>query len=364
MENTLISLKGISKKLSKKLEDNGIKDIPALLKKSSTPEERELLSKVLCVNKKYINWWSKQCDLIRINGIDAVDADLLAKLGIRNVQDLSKANTEILAKMIKTYNTNYPEAEKRAPGIEELNKWKEPAKTMDNLLVIEADDEPVGFLFEGTGSEGSTIRDQFDYIETPDVFFDDMADLIVNLGKGISEAQHALDMNAIKTQEMINDDSELRATGLMATFYAIPDATFNLKMNYSVAMEQSKTGETSSGEQTKPVKRILVSPISAKYSNFFRINENMQSELNLKFVPVPPPSRISQAVFAPDLTGLTIDEAKKTIAANGLHLGKINYSIGTTSNDQDSEVTGQSIAPGAEMRFNDKIDLKVTRKTV
>lgn len=363
MDDSLLAIKGISAKMAKKLAEQGIHTITDLLEKAATVEERETLSKKMKISKMHITSWVKQADLMRIDGLDAVDADLLNKLGIRNVKDLTIVNLNYLAKMLKTYNDNYPEAEKRTAATDELLKWKLAAESLDSKIINDPDDEILDFLLEKPEEERIiTAPAQAAYIETPDVFFDDMADIIVNLGKGIAEAQHVLDMNAIQTQQAINDDPEIRSTGLMATWYAIPEATFNLKMNYTVALEQNSSGKTTSGNPAAPVKKILISPINAKYQNYFKVNESMQSELNLKFVPVPPPSQISQVLFAPDLVGQTLDDAKKTIAEASLVLNKVTVIEGTPADGKDTEVVEQSILPGTEIRFNDKINLNIYKK--
>jgi predicted flap endonuclease-1-like 5' DNA nuclease len=366
MDDSLLSIKGISAKMAKKLAEQGIDTITDLLQKAATPEERDKLSQTIKVDKIYITLWVKQADLMRIDGLGAVDADLMIKLGIRNVKDLAGANLTNLAKMLTIYNTNYPKAQKRTAAVEELERWKTIAGSLESKLINDPDDETLDYLMEKPHEESYTsdtvIPAQSDYIETQDVFFDDMTEIIVNLGKGIAEAQHVLDMNAIQTQEAINDDPEIRATGLMATWYAIPEAVFNLKMNYAVALEQNSSGETTSDKAAAPVKKILMSPINAKYQNYFKLNESTQSELNLKFVPVPPPSAISQVLFAPDLGGQTLDEAKKTITEANLVLNTVTVIEGIPAEGKDTQVVEQSILAGAEIRFNDKIDLKIYKK--
>ncbi len=363
MDDSLLPIKGISAKMVTKLAEQGIHTIADLLQQASTPEAREKLAKAMKVSQIYIYYWVKQADLMRIDGLSADDADLLCKLGIRNVKDLACANINYLAKMLKTYNANYPKAEKRTAAVEELEEWKTAAKSLESQLINDPDDDPMDFLLEKSAkAPDSAAPAQFDYLETPDIFFDEMTEIIVNLGKGIAEAQQALDLNAIQTQEAINEDPEIRATGLMATWYTIPETTFNLKMNYTVALEQNSSAETPPGKEAAPAKKILLSPVNAKYQNYFKVNESMQSELNLKFVPVPPPSAISQVLFAPDLTGLTLDEAKKTIAEANLVLQTVTVSEGIPADEKDTQVVEQSISAGAEIRFKDKIDLKILKK--
>lgn len=226
-----------------------------------------------------------------------------------------------------------------------MNERKKEAKELGTSIVNDSKEKPSQILIESD-----------EYIETPDEFFADLSDIIINLGEGIAQAQHRLDLNSIETQKKINDDEELRNAGLMATWYTIPEVTFNLKMDYAVVEENTSTGSLKSS------KRILVSPMNAQYQNYFKVNQSMQSELNVKFVPVPPPSKYTMTINVPDLKGKTLEEAKELIKKADLVLGTVSEVEGSPSGDKATEVKDQSPEAGSEARFGDKVNLLVMKK--
>lgn len=368
MDKSLISIRGIDEKTVDKLAKQEINTLDDLLEKAGTPEQRKTLAKSMRVSANSLNLWVKQAELMRIEGITAYEADLLTKIGIRNLTDLSKANTATLVKLIKTYKENYPTAEEHVPIIEELDRWKSDAAKLAGKITNNPGEAALDLLFEdriirpeipdpdstgGSDSQRGTAEDS--YITTPDEFFHDMTDIIVNLGTGIAKAQQALDLNAIETQKIINDDEDLRLTGLMANWYTIPEVTFNLKMNYSVAKEQTT-------DRTSEQKRIMISPINARYQNCFKVSEDMQSELNIRFVPIPPPTQYIQVIYVPDFTGKSLDEAKPVLKDLGLVLGEIVVVAGSPEGGKDTEIKEQTVKAGDEARFNDKIGFKVVKK--
>ena len=58
------------------------------------------------------------------------------------------------------------------------------------------------------------------------------------LGKGISEAQAALDRNSIATQSAIDADPQLSSAGLQATWYQFPRVDLQLKLALTIAEQQ------------------------------------------------------------------------------------------------------------------------------
>ncbi len=345
MSKDIISILGIGKKTAEKLKEQNIFTVSDFVKAAETPEGRVALQNTTDIQLSYLNYWVKQADLMRIEGIDEYDAEFLVKLGIRNVEDLSKVNISTLKKLIDNYSSENPRKKKTKRTMEIILKWKQKASELGTAIVNDLDELPP-----------ELIIDQEDYIETPDEFFEDLSDIIINLGTGISEAQHKLDLSAIETQKMINNDEELRNSGLTATWYAIPEVTFNLKMDYAVVREDG------TNTSTTPSRRILVSPMNAQYQNYFKVNQSMQSDLNIKFVPVPPPSKYTMTLFVPDLKGRTLEEAKDIINKSGLTLGSVSEVAGTPSGDKMTEVEDQVPEAGSEARFGNKINLSVMKK--
>ncbi|MFG1605020.1 hypothetical protein [Actinoplanes sp. NPDC049265] len=109
--------------------------------------------------------------------------------------------------------------------------------------------------------------------------------LLSALGRGIGEAQSALDRHSIEIQQMIDDDPVLGQYGLTATWYQIPSTELDLRI--AVAVEQPpETGGPA-------VPRIWAQPVNARYANQFGYDVQASSSVRLTVVPVPPPAVVT-----------------------------------------------------------------------
>ena len=66
--------------------------------------------------------------------------------------------------------------------------------------------------------------------------------MIAALGRGISDAQSALDQNSIATQEAIDSNPTLSQYGLKATWYQMPRVDLQLKIAISVVSQTTDEG--------------------------------------------------------------------------------------------------------------------------
>jgi len=363
----LESIKGIGTKIAKKFSEFGINTISDFLEKTSTEAKRKELAKKTGVNQRNIYLWTKQASFMQIPEIDSDDASLLVSVGLNSPSDFQETDINTVEKMVREYNENTFGAEKRTPSVRELNNWKKTANKVPIKIVLDKNDKlsdvlkiPGAWTGGSTGSGGTgggvggTTSGEGNDSGGYNHFFDDMAEVIVKLGTGIAEAQQELDAQAIETQKQINDDDELRSTGLMANWYTIPEVSLNLKMNYAMTKENSSSGQAK--------RRVMISPMNARYQNYFKVSESMQSELNLKFVPIPPPSKFSQPIYVPDVLGETLEEARKILSSAGLVIRNEEYVSQAPSGGKATEIKEQSLVPGEEVRFNDKIDLVIKKK--
>src|SRR5438128_6991815 len=72
-----------------------------------------------------------------------------------------------------------------------------------------------------------------------EVFSAPIEGVIVALGKGIGEAQNALDLSSLKMQETIDADPSLARLGLQATWYQFPRVELQLKLALTVVEERT-----------------------------------------------------------------------------------------------------------------------------
>ena len=360
MENSLIPIKGISKATETKLAAQGIPDIPALLEKAGTTEARLELAAKIKSTEKLIYSWVKQGELLRVSGMTADTADLLVKIGVRDVEDLAHLNIEIALPLMKSVSDGISPAIKDFPTKEKLIDIKNrailmtPAISRDYgeptsvvVLLPHDDQSPEDNAVPATPSSG-------------DDYFYDVGDVISSVGRGIADAQHALDMNAIMTQQQINNDDDLRVWGVSAQWYTIPEATVNLKMNYQIIRESVEEGTIAAG--TRKETRLLVSPINAKYTNTFKVSETLQSELNLKFLPIPAPTRWTEQIIVPNFIGMTLAETKEQIAAIGMKLGSVKLEEGVS--ESDGVVASQSPLEDARVWLTEKLHICLTAPVV
>jgi len=145
-----------------------------------------------------------------------------------------------------------------------------------------------------------------------------LEELIVALGSGIGRAQAELDRHSIETQRRIDEDPILAQYGIQATWYQLPRSEIELRI--AVGMRAQETAgpqpqvtpapppgapptEYVAGQILKPLPRIYIEPVNARYQNLFGYDVQASSRMTLTVSPVPPPA----ATAAPPL--LTADDA-------------------------------------------------------
>lgn len=150
-----------------------------------------------------------------------------------------------------------------------------------------------------------------------EIFSAPIEGLIVALGKGIAEAQTALDQHSIKMQETIDSDPMLSQQGLQATWYQFPKVELQLKMALTVVEEKSLS-PSSIPAAPLPIaalatRRLIAQPVSAAYQNHFNYDAQASSLITLSIVPVPPPRAGDKTTLSP---GMSPEEVQKVVFAS------------------------------------------------
>jgi len=357
MNFDLKSVKGISNDAVKKLVNLGIDDGDKLRSSVETAEQRTALAQKINLSVNDIYIWSKQAELMQVEGISAEDAQLLLQCGIRDLPDLVAVEPDSLLKFMKTVGTNTVGGVKRIPCTEEIKLWQEKSKQLVSGFQRDANDDFNEFLAVakpgptvGFNNPGSTITVR------EAGFFSDLTKILTEIGAGIAGAQHQMDLSSLDIQNRILEDEELAATGFNATWYTIPEVNFTLKMEYAVAEETT----TSSSGLSSTIRKMYISPSNARYNNIFKSSQSGESSLGLRIVPVPPPERFTERRVMPNLLGLTKEEAEEELTDNGITLKAIQVVTGKTANGKATEVTEQSIPEGKVLLINEQPELKVT----
>ncbi|MCL1808571.1 MAG: DUF4332 domain-containing protein [Clostridiales bacterium] len=391
IDKNLSLIRGMDTAILKQLAEQGILTVSDLQQNTMKPKDREELAKKINVDIKTLYIWAKQAELMRVDGIDEINSEMLVKSGIRNVKDLADADTRTLMQLLDVTIKNDSGAPNKVPSIaistNELEAWQKAASALMPLFEVDSDDKALEVLFTKTNSDGKAAFIKLDYaevaakavketelktnelvrpdkplrfslIEEPKVkeggFFFSLSEMMVDIGRGVAKAQHELDMSSIEIQKYIDSHETLSNYGLSATWYVMPETSFQIKVDYSVVREETEDGTKETA--TLPA-RLRVAPVNAKYQNYFKRSANMESELSFKIVPVPPPVRFTEVVFVPDLIGLSLEEAKQLISESRLLIGDIISISEKTENGKETQVVSQSKEPGTEAAVNDVINI-------
>ena len=142
-----------------------------------------------------------------------------------------------------------------------------------------------------------------------------LGDLIGAIGRGVADAQYALDAAAIEQLTAIAKADGtvaevLRLIGYQPTWYRIPELEADITMSLTLAARTEQSGRTSV--------QMYATPIDASFSNKYFVNAQVASNIKFKVVPVPPSPLASELTVVPILKQLTWIEAKTSLDALGI----------------------------------------------
>jgi hypothetical protein len=354
MQLDIKTVKGITQKVAEKLAEAKIDTVEGFRAATRTSAKRMELSKKTGISYSQLYNFSKQAELLGIGGMTGENAEALVRAGIRSTADLSGALPSSIETLLGAMERSGA-LKTTGPGAAELELIRETARKAKSKFepdkedlkspYIEFEKDTKTFIPEGAMPRGGG--------EEATSFFSGIKELMVDIGEGIAEAQHALDLSSMDIQNSILDDPELAAYGFNASWYTIPEATFTLKMEYAVTEEKSSSG-------TSTIRKFLVSPSNARYNNYFKSQESASSTISMRFVPIPPPDRFTDRIAMPDLIGMDHDEALEELKLLGIPFGNVESTAGTAMNGKSTEVTWQSVDAGKILKIGEKVSLKVT----
>jgi hypothetical protein len=213
-----------------------------------------------------------------------------------------------------------------------------------------------------------------------------MGDLIAAVGRGVAEAQQALDMGSLAALQTIYGDADdqtlalLREIDYRPTFYAIPEVTSELTVALTITGQSSSSSSTSVAstapaaalagpvspaaellarvDATRP--RLYIAPVDAGYQNRYGFDLRATSSIKFKIVPVPPPSQADQLRVVPDLVGRSFADTRTLLGLYRLAWDQPAPAVGDPplSDPADTDVVlTQSSAPGTFVRAGDVLTL-------
>ena len=129
-----------------------------------------------------------------------------------------------------------------------------------------------------------------------------VADMVKELGMAIAEAQYQMDQTAIRIARLLGDGEieiggrkhNLLELGFTPTFYHLTEATVETKVSLSVTRSEEIGGEAS----IMGGYAFFAASVSASYSQKYSYTATGSSSITAKFVSVPPPALLTDAIRA------------------------------------------------------------------
>lgn len=120
--------------------------------------------------------------------------------------------------------------------------------------------------------------------------------MIEQMGISVANAQAALDENSINTLkamaekgiEINGETTNLLLLGFVPTFYAFTEASFEMKMEFSMAESEA----FSVGASVEADFGIVAASVSASYSRKFDQSASGSSSIAARMVSLPPPENL------------------------------------------------------------------------
>ena len=157
--------------------------------------------------------------------------------------------------------------------------------------------------------------------ELLDVLSAPLGDLIAAVGRGVADAQRALDEASLEALRAIYGSDEevlrgLQAIGYRPTWYQIPEAESEIQIALSVSGTEASTPIGGPAPRTKV--KLYAAPVDAGYSSRYNFALTASSRLKFRVVPVPPSSAAEAIRVVPSLVGLPLGEAQARLSMLGI----------------------------------------------
>ncbi|MEE9352483.1 MAG: DUF4332 domain-containing protein [Thiotrichaceae bacterium] len=123
---------------NRRLRKLGIKTTTGLLQKASNKEAISLLAKSLGKESWVVRSWASVADLLRVENVDAVEAELLELAGVATVQSLSRSNADKLVDSIKVIHRHVGKTTE-APNSVAIGGWIQNATRLEPMLETNVD---------------------------------------------------------------------------------------------------------------------------------------------------------------------------------------------------------------------------------
>jgi len=170
-------------------------------------------------------------------------------------------------------------------------------------------------------------------------------DLIASVGRGVADAQRAMDAASIAAlQEVYSEPNglyqELQRIGYRPNWYHIPEVEGEIQVALTVSGQDTRnTSSAASAPGPARAIKLYATPVDAGYASRFGFSLQATSSVKFRIVPVPPSSQAEAMQVMPALVGLTLAEARARLTLLGI--------AATLPNEADSvTVATQEPSPG------------------
>lgn len=163
-----------------------------------------------------------------------------------------------------------------------------------------------------------------------------LGELISSIGKGVGDAQAALDEGSLRQTLELYDTSKdaarpedelrllnmIRSIGYQPTFYTIPETEVEAQVSLSLDLKTEQTSPVGGYSMSKF--KVNATPLNAGNVNRFGLQASAMAKLKFKIVPVPPAlnnpaeMRVVPRIFDPAKETKWSSETKELLSNLGL----------------------------------------------
>lgn len=199
-----------------------------------------------------------------------------------------------------------------------------------------------------------------------------LGEVIAAVGRGVAEAQAALDAASLKaTLDIYGEDGDpgtalLREIGYQPTFYVLPETTCEVQVSMRIGGTGGPDGSAGGTAINGAVgrARTYVTPVDAGFQQRYGFQAQAAAKLTFKIVPVPPLLALDSMRPVPALIGQTVATASTRLAGIGLQVALIDASGRTVdaATAAASAVTAQDAPPNSLRAIGDVVTLTIPAK--
>ena len=130
---SIAEMRAIGPFYTSKLKAVSIRSSAKLLERARTPKGRRQLAEISGIPQDQILKWANLADLMRVPGVAADYAELLAAAGADTVKELKRRNAANLVARMKVVNERKKVVD-LLPSEKRVSRWVEEAKLLEPLM--------------------------------------------------------------------------------------------------------------------------------------------------------------------------------------------------------------------------------------